>query len=101
MNVSSSNNSKEQVYDDLRQLVARESVRVAKRDRISRVLRACDLGSERIAELLQTRVVLSLAGCLSLVFLASVFMTHSPDKNVGFSADLTTLSDTEPAPLED
>jgi len=85
MNTPSGCTSKEPVYEDFRQLIARrEMLRAEKRRRTPiRLLLACfGRGIERATELLAGRLVLSLAVCLSLVLAGmSVFMMQSPHRN--------------------
>ena len=100
MNTPSSYTSKEPVYEDFRQLFARkERLRAEKRRRSPiRLLRAC-FGRviERAADLLDGRLVLSLAGCLSLVLAGmSVFLLQSPHRNRDVSGDVKPLSGVEP-----
>src|SRR5262245_702140 len=99
MNNSPANtDSKEQVFEELRHLMAEQASR---RDQHSRspigVLREyVGLGTECVSDLLESRFIVSLAGCLSLVFVVSLWMML-PDRSRELSLDLTTFTEADQA----
>ena len=96
MKTLGSNDSEEQVYEDFRQLIAqKEKQRAEKsgRSAIWRLRARFRRSSERAAELLETRLVLLLAGCLSFVLAAmTVFVMQSPQRDREPSIDSKTSS---------
>jgi len=97
MNTPISNDSKEPVNQDFRQLFAQKERRVGRSPiRLLRAcFRSCNAGT---AELLEGGIVLSLAGCLCLIFAGvSVFLIQKANGNRKLSADLTTSSRMEPS----
>jgi hypothetical protein len=97
-----SDDPKEPVYEDFRQLFAqKERLRTEKRSGspIGLLQAFFSRRTERAAELLERRLVLSLAGCLSLILAGlSVFLIQGPHRNQKPSVDLVTTSGSvEPA----
>jgi sporulation related protein len=90
--------SKEQAFDDLRQLMARQA---RKRDADARgpigILRACmGIANGSIAQLLESRAIIFLAVSLIVVFIA--LLIQGPNRTSPFSADLIPPSGFEQAP---
>jgi hypothetical protein len=104
MNTLNSDAAKEPVYEDFRQLFARKEKLLAAEQRGRspiRLLRMClGRGIERAADLLQGRLILLLAVCLSLVLaVMSVFLMHGAQRSPELSADVQTGSSVKQAPL--
>src|SRR5262245_40571454 len=92
--LSTSNGSHEHVYQGLRELSGQRVSQTANRSAL-RALRAwLDLGSERIAQLLDSRFVLSLAACLALVIVA--YLSQRAEKNLELAPTQNISSDPEP-----
>jgi sporulation related protein len=84
--------SREQLFDDLRQLMARQAkLRDARaRSPIGILAAGVRIANGLIAELLESRIIVGLGACLSIVFVA--LLIQGPQRNNGLSTDLIATS---------